>query len=60
MDGLIEVHVLSSFQQGQPTQAAMGTRLLGLDNQGRLWCGFLMGEAGLSPTVRWTKVTDSN
>jgi hypothetical protein len=59
MDGLIEVHVLPGLQ-GQPGQPVMGTRLLGLDKQGRLWCGFLMGETGGSPTVRWTKVTDSN
>jgi hypothetical protein len=60
MDGLIEVHVLPS-PKGQPYQPATGgVRLLGLDNQGRLWCGVLMGEAGLSPTVRWTRVTDSN
>jgi hypothetical protein len=47
MNGLIEVHVLSNIQ-GQPYQPTIGTRLLGLDNQGGLWCGFLAGEAGLA------------
>ena len=59
MDGLLEIHVLPG-PQAQSGQPVMGTRLLGLDNQGRLWCGFLMGEAGLSPTVRWTRVAESN
>ena len=53
MEGLTQVHVLPD----QPGQV-IGTRLLGLDRQGKLWCGVLLGEAGLTPTVRWTRVAD--
>ena len=61
MPSLVQVHVLPVSQaQQSPNMPPMGTRLLGLDAQGRLWCGFLMGEAGASPSARWTMVKESN
>jgi hypothetical protein len=42
MPTLVQVHVLPG-NAPSPTAPALGTSLLGLDNRGQLWCGFLMG-----------------
>jgi len=51
MEGLVQIHII-------PNQQGPGLRLLGLDNQGRLWSGLVMDETGSTPTVRWTRATE--
>ena len=51
MEGLVQIQVVHN-QQGP------GVRLVGLDSQGRTWCGLVLGEIGLTPTVKWTRATE--
>jgi hypothetical protein len=50
MDGLVQIQFVGESQTGWS--------VLGLDSQGRLWRGYVVGHLGPTPEVRWTRINE--